>query len=73
MAAAWLTTHPKHTREHERQMRRLKSISQAQRFFAVHGQVQNLFRVGRHHLSSVHHRLLGDRAFAGWAEATCAC
>ena len=60
------------TREQERQMRRFKSIAQAQRFLAVHGQIQNLFRVGRHHLRAVHHRLLRDRAFADWREVTCA-
>jgi len=60
------------TREQERQMRRFKSIAQAQRFLAVHGQIQNLFRVGRHHLRAVHHRLLQDRAFADWREVTCA-
>ena len=38
----------------------------------VHGQVQNLFRVGRNHLKAVHHRLLRDRAFADWREVTCA-
>ena len=27
-----------------------KSIEQAQRFLTIHGQVQNLFRVGRNHL-----------------------
>ncbi|MDA2931078.1 hypothetical protein MYX84_14220 [Acidobacteria bacterium AH-259-O06] len=52
-------------------MRRFKSIAQAQRFLAVHGQVQNLFRVGRNHLKAVHHRLLRDRAFADWKEVTC--
>ena len=61
-----------HTREKGRQMRRFKSIAQAQRFLAIHGPVQNLFRVGRHHLKAVHHRLLRDRAFDGWREATCA-
>ena len=61
-----------HTREKERQMRRFKSIAQTQRLLAVHGPVQNLFRVGRHHLKAVHHRLLRDRAFDGWREATCA-
>ena len=61
-----------HTREQERQMRRFKSIAQAQQFLCVHGQVQNLFRVGRHHLKAVHHRLLRDRAFADWREVTCA-
>jgi len=62
-----------HTREKERQMKRFKSNAQAQRFLAVHGQVQNLFRVGRNHLKAVHHRLLRDRAFADWKEVTCVC
>jgi len=62
-----------HTREQERQMRGFKSIEQAQRFLAIHGQVQNLFRVGRNHLKAAHHRLLRDRAFADWREVTCAC
>jgi putative transposase len=61
-----------HTREQERQMRRFKSTVQAQRFLSVHGPIQNLFRVGRHHLKAVHHRLLRDRAFDEWKEATCA-
>ncbi len=61
-----------HTREQERQMRRFKSMVQTQRFLSVHGPIQNLFRVGRHHLKAVHHRLLRDRAFADWREATCA-
>ncbi len=47
-----------HTREQERQMRRFKSVVQAQRFLCVHGQIQNLFRVSRNHLKSVHHRLV---------------
>ena len=61
-----------HTREKERQVRRFKSVAQAQRLLAVHGQVQNLFRVGRNHLKAVHQRLLRDRAFADWTEVTCA-
>ena len=61
-----------HTREQERQMRRFKSMAQTPRFLSVHGPIQNLFRVGRHHLKAVHHRLLRDRAFADWREATCA-
>ena len=32
-----------HTREQERQMRRFKSMAQAQRFLSVHGPIQNLF------------------------------
>ena len=61
-----------HTREQERQIRRFKSMAHVQLFLDVHGQVQNLFRVGRHHLKAVHHRLFRDRAFAAWQEITCA-
>ena len=51
------------TRQRERQMRRFTSAAHAQRFLAVHGVVLNLFRVGRHLLRAVHHRLLRTRAF----------
>ena len=61
-----------HTRQKERQVRRFKSVAQAQRLLAVHGQVQNLFRVGRNLLKARHYRLLRDRAFAHWSEVTCA-
>ena len=61
------------TRQQERQMRRFKSIVQAQRFLSVHGPIQNLFRFGRHHLKAVHHRLLRARAFSDWREVTCVC
>lgn len=59
------------TRQQERQMRRFKSVAQVQRFLSVHGPIQNLFRVGRHHLKAVHYRLLRDRALTAWKEATC--
>jgi hypothetical protein len=39
----------------------------------VHGPVQNLFRVGRHLIRAVHHRLLRTRSFRVWDEVTCAC
>ena len=61
------------TRQREGQMRRFKSAAQAQRFLSVHGLVQNLFRVGRHLLRAVHHRLLRTRSFRIWDEVTCAC
>ena len=60
------------TRQRERQMRRFKSAGQAQRFLAVHGVVQNLFRLGRHRLRSVNYRLLRDRSFRDWFEVTAA-
>jgi putative transposase len=61
------------TRQRERQMRRFKSAVHLQRFVSVHGVVQNLFRVGRHLLRAVHHRLLRTRAFVEWEAVTCAC
>ncbi len=59
------------TRQRERQMRRFTSAAHAQRFLSVHGVVLNLFRVGRHLLRAVHHRLLRTRAFGVWLEVTC--
>ena len=54
-------------------MRGFKSAAQLQRFASVHGVVQNLFRVGRHRLQSVHHRVLRTRAFVEWDAVTCPC
>ena len=60
-------------RQRERQMRRFKSAAHAQRFLSVHGLVQHLFRVGRHLLQAVHHRVLRARVFAEWDAVTRAC
>ncbi len=60
------------TRQRERQMRRLKSVAQAHRFLALHGVVQNLFRLVRHHLGSENYRLLRARSFREWSAATAA-
>ena len=60
------------TRQRERQMRRFKSAGQAQRFLSLHGVVQNLFRLGRHLLKAIHHRLLRSRSFAIWQTVTAA-
>jgi len=60
------------TRQRERQMRRFKSRSQAQRFLSLHGIVQNLFRFGRHLLRAANARLFRDRAFSIWSAVTCA-
>ncbi len=60
------------TRQRERQMRGFTSPAHAQRFLHVHGVIQNLFRVGRHLLRSVHHRLLRARSFTVWAEVAAA-
>ena len=61
------------TRQRERQMRRFKSVGQAQRFLSVHGVILSLFRVGRHLVSSANHRTLRDRSFRVWRQVTCAC
>ena len=61
------------TRQRERQMRCFKSPGQAQRFLSAHAVIQNLFRVGRHLISSANHRTLRDRSFGVWREVTCAC
>ena len=58
------------TRQRERQMRRFKSPRQAQLFLSVHGVVLNLFRLSRHRLQAVHHRLLRSRSFATWEAIT---
>jgi putative transposase len=61
------------TRQRERQMRRFKSVAHAQRFLSVHGLIRNLFRVGRHLLRAVHHRVLRTRSFLEWNDITGVC
>ena len=58
------------TRVRERGMRRFKSIQQAQRFLNVHAAVYNLFNLGRHLISAKYYRMLRQRAFASWKQAT---
>ena len=60
------------TRQRERQMRRFKSPGQAQRFLAVHGQVTNLFVVGRHKMRAKSYRAFRGRAFVEWQEVVAA-
>ena len=58
------------TRQRQRQTRGFRSRDHAQRFLHVHGIIQNLCRVGRHHLRAVHHRMLRARALATWTAVT---
>ena len=58
------------TRQRERQMRRFKSVGQAQRFLTVHGVVGNLFRLGRHLTRAMHYREFRSRALCEWNEVT---
>lgn len=51
------------TRQQERQMRRFKSVGQAQRFLSVHSPIRNLFCFGRHLLKACHYRELRANAF----------
>ena len=44
----------------------------AQRFLSTHSVIQNLFRVGRHLVSSANHRTLRDHSFSVWRQVTCA-
>jgi putative transposase len=60
------------TRQRERQMRRFKSVAQAQQFLSVHGVILNLFRVGRQLLRPANHRILRARSLTIWSEVTCA-
>jgi putative transposase len=59
-------------RQRQRQMRGFKSVAQAQRFWSVHGVIENLFRVGRHLLQSANHRILRAHSLLVWHEVTCA-
>jgi putative transposase len=61
------------TRQRERQMRRFKSMGQAQRFLTVHGAVGNLFRLGRHLIRATHYREFRAKALFEWQQVTCAC
>ena len=69
----WAEVSHQPIRQRERQMRRFKSSAHAQRFLSGQGLVLNLFRVGRHLLRAVHHRLLRTRSFCVWNQVTCAC
>ena len=60
------------TRQQERQMRRFKSHKHAQRFLAIHGQVNNLFNLSRHLMKAKHYKIFRDRAFSDWSEISCA-
>ena len=60
------------TRQRERQMRRFKSPRQAQLFLSVHGVVLSLFRLARHRLKAVHHRMMRARSFTTWDAITAA-
>lgn len=59
------------SRQQERQMRKFKSQSQAQRFLSCHGVVNNLFRLGRHLMKAKNYRVFRERAFVEWGRVSC--
>ncbi len=58
------------TRRRERQMKRFKSVGQAQRFLSAHDQINNLFPLYREHVSATDYRAARTRAFELWAEVS---
>jgi putative transposase len=58
------------TRIRERVMRRFKSAVSAQRFLDAFSRVGNLFRPGRHRLSTHAYRAIMGERVATWGEVT---
>src|ERR1051325_6159481 len=58
------------TRRRERQMKRVKSPGQAQRFLSAHDQIDNLFHLRRDHRPASQYRAARTQAFQTWAEVT---
>jgi putative transposase len=57
------------TRVREREMRKFKSVGQAQRFLGAHAAFSNLFNLGRHLVCAQHYRDLRVSAFTEWSSA----
>ena len=51
------------SRDQEREMRRLESAGQAQRFLAVHPAAGDAFRVARHRLKAMYYRRCLEQSF----------
>ena len=58
------------TRRRERQMKRFKSPSQAQRFLSAHDGINNLFHLRRHQVPATQYRAARTQAMQVWAEVT---
>src|SRR5690349_18363201 len=58
------------TRRRERQMKRVKSAGQAQRFLSAYDQINNLFHLRRDHVTASEYQAARARAFQTWAEVT---
>ncbi len=57
-------------RERERQMKRFKSLGQAQRFLSAHDGINNLFHLRRHRVPATQYRAALTQAFQVWAEVS---
>lgn len=60
------------TRQKERHMYGFKSHKHAQKMLFIHGQINNLFNLGRHLTKAKHYRNFRDLAFKNWSEICCA-
>jgi putative transposase len=58
------------TRRRKRQMKRVKSAQQPQRFLSAHDQIANLFHLHRDHASTSEHQAARARAFEAWADVS---
>ena len=58
------------TRRRERQMKRFKSASQAQRFLSAHNGINNLVHLRRHQVPATQYRANRTQAFQVWAVVT---
>jgi putative transposase len=58
------------TRRRERQMKRFKSMRQAQSFLSIHDPISNLFHLRRHQLTAADYRKACSAAFEKWADIT---
>ncbi|MFC7557191.1 IS6 family transposase [Pseudoroseomonas wenyumeiae] len=59
------------TRRRERQMQRIKSPEQAQRFLSAHSMIYGHFRPRRHLMTADQYRRVRDKAFRIWRQETC--
>jgi putative transposase len=59
------------TRRRERQMRRFKSIRQAQRFLSAHSRMHSHFQLRRHLIPADDYRSFRDAAFRAWRDVAC--
>jgi len=58
------------TRRRERQIKRFKSPSHAQRFLSAHDGINNLSPLRRHRLPASQYRAARTQAFQTWVEVT---